>query len=585
MQPFASASRWGSTEGYRVVATSLARESVDAPSAGDASLGLRYGEAFRHAGGTYAELRPYSATPALAPLPTTSPREKWPSSDDITREIVLAIRLWQPRVVVGSNHVIAGQLLGTPLERAFEWASRSDVFPEQISVLGLSAATPVNLLTVSDEKSDTSIDLAQVGGEPSWSAVARTESAIGRFTIAPSAVPLRTNLTFLKTPAQRRDDWLAGVEPIAPASPGRRQLSVVPPREIDDDLWSAWSQRDENLSNEAWHAKIRLWVIGKEPAVAGWMLFDLARRLAADQRVDEAKRVLDFLVVHQPQDPFADAAYRILIALHESQEIRGSDPIPAGDPALRRALAYARKLQQDGHRLNHDPLHMMTVISAARRSKQEVIANAYFQWAQVSSLMGQRIARLEDPQRMLDGSIADATLSVRRSTRSPVIDGDPSETTKGDWTTLVADGSASLDICFQHDVDHLYIAARCRQASSLAESLSPDRLVLWLDVDRDAATALVVEGDRVRLTAPLLHPAALRPAQWAHRDVNDGWTAEWAVPWSSLAGTPTASPWAFALRVRTGPSDPVESQQVIVPQLLMKFENHESRSSETLRAN
>jgi hypothetical protein len=87
------------------------------------------------------------------------------------------------------------------------------------------------------------------------------------------------------------------------------------------------------------------------------------------------------------------------------------------------------------------------------------------------------------------------------------------------------------------------------------------------------------------LTAPLLHPAALRPAQWAHRDVNDGWTAEWAVPWSSLAGTPTASPWAFALRVRTGPSDPVESQQVIVPQLLMKFENHESRSSETLRAN
>src|SRR5207237_125495 len=105
--PLSAVARYGGEDGYHNVALALTMPSLTEDVPGAINRPARFADAFRAVGGSTAEVSgrfplPSDQTnnPIPAILESWNPLHEGKATQEIERELVLAIRLWRPEVVV-----------------------------------------------------------------------------------------------------------------------------------------------------------------------------------------------------------------------------------------------------------------------------------------------------------------------------------------------------------------------------------------------------------------------------------------------------------------------------------------------------
>jgi photosystem II stability/assembly factor-like uncharacterized protein len=148
--PLDTLAQLGAEQGYLTAAVRLAGPDWKTEAPSEASQPLRFAAADRLAGGAAAEtLWQFPLPQHLANADKKQVLDHWDrlhgerAAREILRQLVLAIRMWRPDVIVTDHpdfHVTtngAGALLAEALNEAFVQAADPKAFPEQIEQLGL----------------------------------------------------------------------------------------------------------------------------------------------------------------------------------------------------------------------------------------------------------------------------------------------------------------------------------------------------------------------------------------------------------------------------------------------------------------
>lgn len=561
--PLDAVARLGGKEGYRNVVLALCPPSADLMHPGSSSVDARFSEAVRSAGGTHAETcrsftRPRPVMKSwLAKKdgnPTTSDAR---STDQVERDLVLALRLWQPTVVIldpsapTENEWNPVTLLTEVMQTAFDKAADPNSYIEQMSVLGLETASAQKLLAVQSgqTKADALLAVAKRGQKEDIGTLALAAIAQSRLHVAPRPVRESIPLRVLRSKTKDHSSIFAGIDFIAPDSPGRRATTLVPPTAPDREELLLTVDVNEFPSNPQEQRKILddLLQKGGDPLPAGWALFELSQQLVAGNRPADAKRMLDYLIVRFPHHPYATPAYRWLITQQASDEVHCVDGnvVPRDAESrqreLRLALAYGRKLQEDRHILARDPGMSILLASAARRLGQDELAQNFLSFAEESSLRWNPIALLES-ERLGETSRSAQPSGICQKASAPLtINGKLDDASWAGKTCLtlnsgdkVVDPSFKTEVKLRYDENYLYIGADC-------QSLAPvpgDRLVVSLDIDRDYTTFIEYSGDRIQCITPAGTREMKTEGVVVQRQVSEkGWCMEMVIPLSSLASS------------------------------------------------
>jgi photosystem II stability/assembly factor-like uncharacterized protein len=184
----------GGDEGYLCAAVRVSCADPASAAPGQATEDARLAEAVRLAGGCAGEVLGRFPLPQhLMYADAATFARAWGRSqdearglDELERQLVLAIRIWRPDVIITDNPDPrsptgqSGALVALVTRRAFQRAGQADVYPEQIGKLDLQPWTPSKLYGRWDgpEGATVSLDLhvpraqlrgsaAQVAG-PAW---------------------------------------------------------------------------------------------------------------------------------------------------------------------------------------------------------------------------------------------------------------------------------------------------------------------------------------------------------------------------------------------------------------------------------
>ena len=382
-------------------------------------------------------------------------------------------------------------------------------------------------------------------GTLSTAAIAQSRLNLSPHPIA-RQIPLRT----LRSKSADHSSLFAGMEFIAPDSPGRRLATLVPPDQQNREELLLTVDVNEFPANPQEQRKILddLLQKGGDPICSGWALFELSQQLLAHDRPADAKRMLDYLIVRYPQHPYATPAYRWLITQQSSDEIHCIDgkPVPRDSDSrqreLRLALAYGRKLQEDKHVLAREPAMSILLASAARRLGQDLIARHYLDFVEESSLRWNPIAVAESERiKGVRQSSDKRVTACHRVSAPPTVDGQLNDACWNEKESLVlASGDRSVDPAFattvklQCDDKNLYVGAWCEAS---VEMLG-DRLIVSLDIDRDYATFIEYSTDQVWCATPSGSRAMKVNGFVVKRQVSPkGWTLEMAIPLATLTSS------------------------------------------------
>lgn len=561
--PLDAVARLGGKEGYRNVALSLCPPSADLMHPGSSSIDARFSESVRSAGGTHAETsRSFARSrPVMKPwltkkggsLNTSDAR----STEQIERELVLAIRLWQPTVVIldpsapNENEWNPTPLLTEVMQSAFDKAADSKAYSDQLSVLALGTSSAQKLLAVTPTgtNADSTLIVAKRGQKSDIGTLALAAVSQSKMHTAPRPVREMISLQTLRSKNKDHSSLFAGIDFIAPDSPGRRAATLVPPDERDREELLLTVDVNEFPSNPQEQRKILddLLQKGGDPLPAGWALYELSQQLIAGNRPVDAKRMLDYLIVRFPHHPYATPAYRWLITQQASDEVHCIDGKAVSRDAetrqreLRLALAYGRKLQEDRHILARDPGMSILLASAARRLGQDDLARNFLSYAEESSLRWNPVAVLESERLGEESNAVPHSGICRLATARPTINGKLNDPCWADKTCLtlqsgdkVNDPSFMTEVKLRYDDMYLFIGAEC-------QALAPvpgDRLVVSLDIDRDYATFIEYSEDGVCCVTPSGSRDMIKEGVVVQRAATDkGWCLELAIPLSSIAAS------------------------------------------------
>jgi len=561
--PLEAVARLGGKEGYRNVVLSLCPPTADLMHPGSSSIDDRFSEAIRSAGGTYAESSRSFTRSRPVMKPWLAQKDGHPSSSDarsmerVERELVLALRLWQPTVVIldpsapSASEWNPTAILTEAMQSAFDKAGNSNAFEEQRSVLGLSNSPAQKLLVVQPEasKGDTVLAVAKRGQKEDIGTLALAAMAQARLHVSPRS--MRESMTFqtLRSRTQDHTSLFGGIDFIAPDSPGRRAATLVPPEERDREELLLTVDVSEFPTDPQEQRKILddLLQKGGDPLPSGWALYELSQQLFAAQRPADAKRMLDYLIVRFPHHPYATPAYRWLITQQASDEIHCVDGKAMARDAdirqreLRLALAYGRKLQEDRHLLARDPGMSVLLASAARRLGQDNLARNFLSFAEESSLRWNPVALLESERLGESSNAAPHSGICQHAAVHPNIDGKLTDPCWADEKCLalssgdkVVDPSFATQVKLRYDEKYLYVGATCQALAPVAG----DRLVVSLDIDRDYATFIEYSQESVRCVTPGGAREMKSDGVTVARQATDkGWSMEMAIPLASLAAS------------------------------------------------
>ncbi len=339
----------GGQEGYLTTAIRVTSPDANTAAPGRVTEATRFEVANRQAGGGAAEslwqfpVGSHTATGDADDLVKAWNQSKFHhdhAAEHMLRQLVLAIRMWRPDVVITDNAEVkkdypADALTSEAMREAFERAADPKEFPEQLTTLGLEPWKASKLYGCWDDRKTCHVALDLTAPSAPLQASVRDFAAGPAGLLAEHAVAVPPDRCFRLLAAHiegaaLHGELMQGLD-LEPGGPARRKPATTPA--LDEDVKKAIRQR----------ATLR--AISEGPATAltdpnkllsqiGTMTQDLPPDLAAaamhgaaSQYVrigqwDLAREAWLLLLDRYPTHPLAIDAYRWLIRHNASSEAR-----------------------------------------------------------------------------------------------------------------------------------------------------------------------------------------------------------------------------------------------------------------------
>ncbi len=338
----------GAADGYLCAATSLTSADSATADPKRAADALRLRNAVRLAGGASAESGwafPMSAHAAGLPprdlLATWDRAHGGKANEHLLRHAVLAIRTWQPEVIVcdliTADTAACDALALNVVKEAFKQAADPACFPEQITVLGLkqwgakklyalwadpkTAAVKLDQSAFNKQLYDTPKDYAEHA--------TRVLAGDGAITDRRCFVLVAHRLQG----AEKHENLMDGIV-LGPGGTGRRAafaLTLDPAATAEKQRASQARRNLEALAAlpdgelagaDKLMASLRAEMKKMPDDVAVRTAFAVASRLVRDGKWNEAREAYGLIAIHFPGHPLAVEAFRWLARYHASTEAR-----------------------------------------------------------------------------------------------------------------------------------------------------------------------------------------------------------------------------------------------------------------------
>jgi photosystem II stability/assembly factor-like uncharacterized protein len=344
--PLDAVTALGHGDGYLCAAVGVMAADPATASPVRANDSARLRQAMRQAGGLTGET--VWAFPVAAHADGLAPRDLMASwdrahggkaNDQLLRQAVLAIRVWQPEVivtdVVATDATAAEVLVLHAAKEAFKQAADPNAFPEQIADLGLKpwAAKKLYALSPEDPQAPVKLDLTVFHPLLGDSAKDYAEPAARLVSDAPFTGRRCFKLVAHRlTGAEQHAGLMDGII-LAPAGPARRpEHKAVATAAATERQKAAQSRRQlEGLASvpdkELAGGDKVLASLGAElprmpDDIAARTCYAVGMQFVRAGRWAEAREVFGLLTMKYPGDPTAIEAFRWLTRYHASSEAR-----------------------------------------------------------------------------------------------------------------------------------------------------------------------------------------------------------------------------------------------------------------------
>jgi photosystem II stability/assembly factor-like uncharacterized protein len=537
---------------------------------------------------------------------------------ELLRQLVLALRIWRPNVVLGDHPQCkdaCSSLVAEALQEAVRQAADPKIFPEQLEQLGLRAWQAGSVYALSDKANATIVQnndelLDALEGSPRDHAMAAAVVLSDRSVIVPHERGCRLMQTQVKGTDDQRD-LMKGVA--AKVGEARREMKS---RALDPELARALREKAEMLTlaetledREALKSRLDPMLTKLPDDHAALALSSIAAESLRRGRWDLAHAANSMLVDRYPTHPLSAAACRWLIRHDTSSEVRRryelkhttrASDVPlqpsapganstqpashieqAARPALQNSLALGKRLAGFGVLASSDPSTQFCLQSARRAMGDAAAAKTWFGnfagyvpngpwhqaalgelWLTGAPATPRRLARcrLTNVRPYLDGEFDDPCW---QNVKPLVLDNAVGDTAR----------EYNTQALFAYDQEFLYLAVKCRhpQGQHVAPvktrqrdaDIEPyDRISLMLDLDRDYATYFHLQIDQRGCVRDDCWGELSWNPRWyvAVKSGDDCWQVEVAIPLVELTSQriPLNSAWAFNL-VRILPGRGVQS--------------------------
>ncbi|MBP3959354.1 hypothetical protein J8F10_29260 [Gemmata sp. G18] len=337
----------GAADGYLCASTSLMNADPVTSDPKRASDGLRARSAMRLAGGAAVESA--WAFPLSAHATGLPPREllaTWDrahggkANEQLLRHAVLAIRTWQPDVIVcdlfATDTSPADALALNAAKEAFKQAADANCFPEQLTTLGLKpwAAKKLYALALDPKTAAVKLDQSVFSNRLNDSPRDFAEAA-SRVLAGDSAVIDRrcfVLVTHRLQGAEGHANLMDGVT-LAPGGTARRNVPTnFDPAAAAEKQKAVQSRRNlESLANigdaefggvDKLMGSLNTELKKMPDDVAARTAFGVGSRLAREGKWVEAREVFGILTINYPGHPLSVEAFRWLTRYHASTEAR-----------------------------------------------------------------------------------------------------------------------------------------------------------------------------------------------------------------------------------------------------------------------
>jgi photosystem II stability/assembly factor-like uncharacterized protein/tetratricopeptide (TPR) repeat protein len=342
--PLDAAAVLGGEDGYLATAVRVTAPDPTTAPARRSSEPLRFEAAWRASCGAAAEsLWPF---PLPAHRATATPPELlagWDrlhgdkAGEQLLRQLVLALRVWQPEVVVtdsdGTGYAAA--LVAEAVREAVKRAGDPAQFPEQLGPLGLAVWQPKKVYAVASDRAGAAVTMDLLEPRPHLADAPRESvaAAAGLLQEGPPAGPGQRFFRLVAASgvadAERHADLMQGVA-LAPGGTARREL---PPMLPDESLNRAFQARRTllTLAEQDWsglggpdRALAQLTAtLGNLPAdQAANAAYAVGQQYARAGQWHLARETFLLMVERYPAHPRSADAYRWLMRYHSSSEAR-----------------------------------------------------------------------------------------------------------------------------------------------------------------------------------------------------------------------------------------------------------------------
>lgn len=527
--PLTTVARHGGEDGYHNVALAIGSADLkeDLPSL--ASRHARFTEGFRAAGGTATDRSSQFRTPSSLNHASSDAILAWwnqlhegKASSELEREIVLAIRMWCPRVLVaGSDDERPGarseEFVVTAAQAAFRAAADPTKYPEQIQFLKLKEFAPRSIYRREAASDAATVRLHAGDFAPHLLESYQDAAEVGRALMAETYAPIESaayftllEATFEKPP--RGTTLLAGAE-AAPGSPCRRLLDPIDEAALTNaekqsqkktTLLAIASSPSRLVTPEALLASLHEATEELTLDQAGQTIFQIGRQHVEHGRWELARAVFQELLESQPQHPLALEAYRWLIGYYASSEAllrtakpavfqsqqtsftRSSNDAPTTiateqqqhvtqRPEYKKescgmAILMGSRLYVASPHLWADPRLQLCLYSAYRRIGNTQVLDSHWHTIVDSNPKTRWAAAIELEKWLINPSDIPPRNFVesRHVGGKPYLDGQIEEAAwKGIKPVVLQGPTESQDLTHRteiligHDHEHLYLAARC----------------------------------------------------------------------------------------------------------------------------
>ncbi|MHB1423548.1 MAG: YCF48-related protein [Gemmataceae bacterium] len=345
--PLDTVAQLGGQEGYLCAALRVTASDLTTAALDRSTEAARFTTAVRQAGGAAGEMLwafPVSShllrVPRLELLRAWNAMQEDQAADQLLRQLVLTIRMWQPAVVITdnaeekSNSFGCDALLAEAVNAAFEKAGDAKVFSEQLSDLGLEAWQSDKVYSVCDSQ-PSQVRLSLTGIADRLQAPPREFAAGAAALLAGEAVTLPDHRDFrllaahVKNAARHRE-LMEGVD--LPAG-GLARRTLADAEEMPEELVKAIRQRvtltalSETPADTLNDPNRLLSQIGPMLAdmpvdMAASTAFSVANRYVRMGQWSLAREVFQMLIDRYPVHPLAMESCRWLIRHNSSTEAR-----------------------------------------------------------------------------------------------------------------------------------------------------------------------------------------------------------------------------------------------------------------------